>query len=109
MSPQISPRRKDPTTSQEEADAPPSEAPDSFRSKKAPASFSVSSKDKLTSHDSNKNKTRNRPKNSSDGHRDMQPQLESSDREVDRCNKKERCLLVQPRLIEKDAFFQMLP
>jgi len=37
MSPELSLRRKDPTTSQEEADA--LEAPDSFRRKDAPDSF----------------------------------------------------------------------
>jgi len=108
MSPQISPRRKDPAINQEEEDT--LQAPDSFRRKEAPDSFSISSKDKLTSHHVNKNKTRSRKKNSKgDGQKDVRPQLESADQAVERCNSKQRCRQVQPRLIGKDVLFQMLP
>jgi len=108
MSPQISPRHKDPAINQDEANA--QEASDSFQRKEAPDSFSLLSKDKLTSLHMNKNKTHSRKKNSKgDGQRDMQPQIESADRALDRCNKKQQCRRVQPRMIEKDIFFQMLP
>jgi len=69
MSPELFLRCKDPTTSQEEEDAP--EAPDSFRRKDAPDSFLFSCKDKLTLHNVNKNKERSAEKiGKGDGQRD---------------------------------------